>query len=544
MSAEDDRKLFIGGLPLEMSEEQVYKGLSNALGPDIKIRDFELKMRPPPSNLSRGFCFATFSTREDAEKALQIFASTKVFEGKLNPMWPDRNYYTRDSKDPAATQTHYYSDNRRNDSGTDESSPSDNSSTEKYEKRIFIQGITDDVSIDDLRKAIQDFCPDQKIEDFFVPLSHHDGGVRGFGFAMYATKEAAQKVLSTYKEAEAKIIEESSEKEEFSAIKRTRKTPICANGAYVSLDIARPHLNSKRGDSGHHGRGGERREYSSHYSSSSSSSSSHRHEHSHSHDHRHEYDRRNDRRRDEYKDDYRDSYRDDRGRDYIRNDYRDYNRNDYRNDRYNDNEYREYPRQYQYQYQHQPQMQQPPPPPILLGQNNNYLSPRPQIQQQFQPSFNKFNDYQNNPFMNINNQQYYPQYNPPFSQIPPPYFNPIQNRSSLPPRPQSMNVPSYVPPTSLPPQEHLPPRPQPQQQQQQHYDEYNKHIKYDNDNEEDESGSNVYLKFIKQSDEKFSKKDDKDTNKPIVTDDKSGLDESRYGPSGRAPPHTTRFKPY
>lgn len=64
-----------------------------------------------------------------------------------------------------------------------------------------------------------------------------------------------------------------------------------------------------------------------------------------------------------------------------------------------------------------------------------------------------------------------------------------------------------------------------------------------NDNKDDdgESGSNVYLKYIKQSEEKFSKKDDgseKSSNKVY-----GDLNENRFGPSDRIT-HTTRYKPY
>ena len=501
MSTEDDRKLFIGGFPIEAKEEDVYKEVSNALGPDIKISEFELKMRPPPSTLSRGFCFATFSTREDAEKALKVLSTVEMFGGKINPMWPDRNYYREPHEHHSHHHRHHSSDKSSDESDDDSKEP------ETCETRIFIQGITNDVPPLELKKVIQDFCPEQKIIDFFVPRSYKETGVRGFGFAIYATKEEAQTVLSAYKEATLKLAEESSETGELSVIKRARKTPICVNGVYMTLDVARPHANVKPSDSGSRGRGtgggsgsGNGKNYSSNYHDSSDRHRGSDRKEFGRYDRDRDYDRSRDRDRDRGYDRERDSRRDreydggryDREYDGGRYDRRDpgrydsryssmppssssssshrhgyihgreYDRRGDRYSRYTDDKYRDYPRQSYYQrppplplpHHHQqlppppgPGQPMPPLPPTLLP----HLQQQQQQQSQSQlpppppppPIPLKQNPYQMQPLQQplpFNNTNYPNTSFPPTNQPPPPPPPPPQGL----PRPsQSSYYPQY-----------------------------------------------------------------------------------------------------
>ena len=77
---EEDRKLFVGGLPQEVSQDD----LKEYFGQFGEIESVKLKM-DPMTGRSRGFAFVVFKTVEGIEAALQQTAHVVKVIQKKNP---------------------------------------------------------------------------------------------------------------------------------------------------------------------------------------------------------------------------------------------------------------------------------------------------------------------------------------------------------------------------------------------------------------------------------------------------------------------------
>jgi squid-like protein len=74
---EDDRKLFVGGLPQEVTEEEI-KEYFDKFG---EVDGVNLKT-DPNTGRSRGFCFVVFKTVEDVDKVVAVPEEDHVLKGK------------------------------------------------------------------------------------------------------------------------------------------------------------------------------------------------------------------------------------------------------------------------------------------------------------------------------------------------------------------------------------------------------------------------------------------------------------------------------
>ncbi len=74
---EDDRKLFVGGLPQEVSEEEITQHFAE-FG---EVEGVNLKT-DPNTGRSRGFCFVVFKTTEGVDKACGVSEEKHTLKGK------------------------------------------------------------------------------------------------------------------------------------------------------------------------------------------------------------------------------------------------------------------------------------------------------------------------------------------------------------------------------------------------------------------------------------------------------------------------------
>lgn len=87
---EKKNTLWVGGLPLDLGEQDVLRELQSLLPNTISISEIELKTGPAPDYSSRGFAFVSFESHDAADQGRKIFTSSSIKGSKLlNVSWAE-----------------------------------------------------------------------------------------------------------------------------------------------------------------------------------------------------------------------------------------------------------------------------------------------------------------------------------------------------------------------------------------------------------------------------------------------------------------------
>ncbi|KAG8573122.1 hypothetical protein GDO81_012297 [Engystomops pustulosus] len=153
---EQFRKLFIGGLSFETTEDSLRKYYEQW----GKLTDCVV-MRDPSSKRSRGFGFVTFSSMNEVDAAMS--ARPHSIDGRV--VEPKRAVAREESAKPGAHVT---------------------------VKKLFVGGIKEDTEEHHLREYFQDYG---KIETIEIITDKQSGKKRGFGFVTFDDHDPVDKIV-------------------------------------------------------------------------------------------------------------------------------------------------------------------------------------------------------------------------------------------------------------------------------------------------------------------------------------------------------------
>ncbi|XP_046846019.1 heterogeneous nuclear ribonucleoprotein A1-like 2 isoform X2 [Xenia sp. Carnegie-2017] len=171
------RKLFIGGLSLETTEDDLREYFSR-WGNIVDV----VVMRFPDTRRSRGFGFVTFENVESVDDVLGI--KSHFIDGKqVEPKRAVAKDETRSSSE----------------------------GTQEKENKVFVGGLASATTEEDIRNCFTTFCNETgqgKIEEVLIMKDPDTGRLRGFGFVTFDCKEIVDKVCSVkYFEIRTKTVE-------------------------------------------------------------------------------------------------------------------------------------------------------------------------------------------------------------------------------------------------------------------------------------------------------------------------------------------------
>jgi len=108
--SEQRTTLFIGNLPMELSQQEIQQEFFKLLGTGV-ITSCELKTGPPPNFDSRGFCFLTLSSHQKADQARKQLQTCSIKGRLLNVSWAENRskQYKVDEETMAKVKTLYVS---------------------------------------------------------------------------------------------------------------------------------------------------------------------------------------------------------------------------------------------------------------------------------------------------------------------------------------------------------------------------------------------------------------------------------------------------
>ena len=177
MSTEQDRKIFIGGLDMETTEEglQVYFSRWGELV-DVVV------MRHSDSGKPRGFGFVTYDKIESVDAVLSV--ESHILDGKKI-----------DPKRAVAREKVLEQDDQKSPEGS----------------RVFVGGLTNNASEEDVTECFTKFCIEKgfgEVQDVEVMRNREDGKCRGFGFVTFDGEAICSEVCSEkYFEINGKSVE-------------------------------------------------------------------------------------------------------------------------------------------------------------------------------------------------------------------------------------------------------------------------------------------------------------------------------------------------
>ena len=187
------RKLFIGGLNLDTTEESL-KDYFARWGETVDV----VVMRFPDTKRSRGFGFVTYENVESVDAVL--IAKPHVLDGK--EIEPKRAV------------------------AKDETAQSSRQEVESSHK-IFVGGLASATTEEDIRNCFDKFCEeagDGKVEEILVMKDRDSDRLRGFCFVTFDSKEIVDKVCSVkYFEIRTKTVEVRRAESRMAMMKKEQK---------------------------------------------------------------------------------------------------------------------------------------------------------------------------------------------------------------------------------------------------------------------------------------------------------------------------------
>lgn len=187
------RKLFIGGLNLDTTEESL-KDYFSRWGETVDV----VVMRFPDTKRSRGFGFVTYENVESVDAVL--IAKPHVLDGK--EIEPKRAV------------------------AKDETAQSSRQEVESSHK-IFVGGLASATTEEDIRNCFDKFCEeagDGKVEEVLVMKDRDSDRLRGFCFVTFDSKEIVDKVCSVkYFEIRTKTVEVRRAESRMAMMKKEQK---------------------------------------------------------------------------------------------------------------------------------------------------------------------------------------------------------------------------------------------------------------------------------------------------------------------------------
>lgn len=90
-SSEQKTVLFLGNLPMELSQEEVRDAVHALLRPrlDPSTVRVEVKFHPPPEKRSKGFGFASFESNAQADFARRVLGASSINGRQINASWAE-----------------------------------------------------------------------------------------------------------------------------------------------------------------------------------------------------------------------------------------------------------------------------------------------------------------------------------------------------------------------------------------------------------------------------------------------------------------------
>ena len=187
------RKLFIGGLNLETTEESL-KDYFSRWGETVDV----VVMRFPDTRRSRGFGFVTYENVDSVDAVLNV--KPHVLDGK--EIEPKRAV----AKEETAQSARQESENSH---------------------KIFVGGLASATTEDDIRNCFTKFCEEAgqgNVEEILVMRDRENDRLRGFCFVTFDCKEIVDKVCSVkYFEIRTKTVEVRRAETRMAMMKKEQK---------------------------------------------------------------------------------------------------------------------------------------------------------------------------------------------------------------------------------------------------------------------------------------------------------------------------------
>jgi len=106
--SEQKNTLFVGNLPVEMNQQEIFEAMTNILGHGL-ITHIELKTGPPPSYDSRGFCFLQFTSHQRADACRKLLQQNNIRGRPLNVSWAENRFAKIDDDTMSKVKTLFVS---------------------------------------------------------------------------------------------------------------------------------------------------------------------------------------------------------------------------------------------------------------------------------------------------------------------------------------------------------------------------------------------------------------------------------------------------